>query len=349
MTVFQYLVLSLFLICVSCDKDDTVEPIDSYWQTALPQEHGLNPDSIQQVLRKAEDLENIYALLVARDNRLVVEKYFHGKGPNDLLHLRSITKNFTSTLTGIAIQQGIIPSLDTTIWTYYPNLVTDEKKAITLRHLLNMSSGLVWNEDQEINPLLDHEIIDPVSVVLQRNLESGPGSAFNYNTVLPHIVSDIISMEVGQTFEDYAKEQILSPLGIDRYQWLRDNNGSVWGGVGLQLTARDLAKFGQLILNDGRWENQSLINAEWVEMIQDPQIQTNGSAGYSLQWWISQTFPTKLFFGNGYGGQALMLLPDKNILVVAMQEFFVLPDQNEKQWRNFVEDLFIPIFNAIEK
>ncbi len=346
---FEFLLVFL-LFATACKKDESVsQPVDSYWQVDAPENHGLPPDSLSQIIQAAKTLPNFYALLVIRNNRLIVEEYFNGRGANDLLHLRSITKNFTSALADIAIQKGTITNLDETLREDFPAVVTGTKAEITIRHLLNMTSGLQWNEDAEVIPLIEHRIANPVVNLLSRPLANDPGDLFNYNSVLPHVLSEVITSRSGISFEQYARDNILDPLGITNYAWTKDPNEKVWGGFGLQLTPRDLAKLGQLYLQEGKWESNQIIRDSWVALSQTSQITTtSGNSGYSLQWWISKTFSDPLFFGNGYGGQGLMILPERDMVVLGMQEYLVSGEQSNTQWNNFVNKLFIPLFNALE-
>ncbi len=339
----------VFLFLTACQKDNNrAQPPDAYWQVDSPGNQGLQTDSVEKIIQVARDLPNFYALIVIRNNRLIVEEYFNGQGPNDLQHLRSITKNFTSALTDIAIQKGIIDSLDERLLQDFPDALSENKINMTIRHLLNMSSGLEWDEDAEVVPLIEHEISNPVTTILSRSLLHEPGTVFNYNSVSPHIVSTIISTRSGISFEQFAEDYLFEPLGMLDYAWTRDPTGKVWGGFGLQITPRDLAKFGQLYLQQGQWDGNPLITMDWIKLSQTTQIETaSGNAGYSLQWYISKSFSSPLFFGNGYGGQGLMILPEEKMIVVGMHHYLVTQEQNSQQWGNFINRVFIPLFNAL--
>ena len=332
----------------ACSKSDSSQGNDDYWQVEDPRLQGFDLDRLQDGIEKASESPNFHALLVIRNNKLVVEEYFNNKSASDLFHIRSITKNFTSALTSVAIEEGLIDGLGSTIDAYFPELMLGIKGQITIANLLNMSSGLSWNENEEINELLENRIPNPVFTILGRALDSDPGTTFNYNTVSTHIVSHIISKTSNQPFEEYAEQKIFEPLQIKNYNWDRDPDGKVWGGTGLQLRPRDLAKFGQLYLNEGAWEGKRLISQEWVDLSQTTQINVpQFTSNYSLHWWVADNTSSKVYFGQGYGGQALMLIPDKNIVIIALQEFFVTSDQNDKQWSNFLTEVFVPIFESV--
>ncbi|MDX1406949.1 MAG: serine hydrolase domain-containing protein, partial [Saprospiraceae bacterium] len=164
-----------------------------------------------------------------------------------------------------------------------------------------------------------------------------------------HIVADLISKHTGLPFEDYVKQRLFDPLGITRYSWERDPDGQVWGGFGLQLTARDLAKVGQVYLDQGRWQGSQLVPSDWVERSSVAQIEVpTSNSGYSLQWWISESTGTRIFFGLGFGGQVLMVIPAKDIVIVALQEHLVSFSQSNTQWQNFATRIFGPVFRSVD-
>ena len=262
----MYTLLVTFLVLLSgCQNDGPSPEVISDFNKELAIERGLNPDSLELALKNASELPNFYGLLVVKDSEIIVEKYFNGRTAQDLYHLRSITKNFTSALTGIAIEEGIIDSLDLPVATHFSAL-DESKNAISIRHLLNMSSGIQWDEHNEVIPLIEHQIQMPVQNFLSRTLTSDPGSNFNYSSVSPHVVSTLISDRINGTFGTYASEKLFAPMGITNFKWEKDPDGNEWGGFGLQLMPADLVKFGQLYLNEGKWNNTSLIPDNWVTL-----------------------------------------------------------------------------------
>jgi CubicO group peptidase (beta-lactamase class C family) len=340
------LYITLVAVFHGCTSDDTAlnrlgdDPLSS----------GLHQDSLKVAIKNASELSNFYALLVLRDGEMVIEEYFKGKSAQDLFHLRSITKNITSAVAGIAIHEGVVDSLDAKISNYYPDILMGDKAVITIRHLLNMSSGLEWNENTEIIGLLEHDIVNPVDNFLSRNLVAPPGRVFNYNTVSPHVVADIIDLKTNLSYQLYTKEKLLEPLQIDRYLWDTDPDGRVWGGVGLQLTARDLVKFGQLYLDNGIWEGTQLVSEEWIKLSSPAQIdRPNSETGYSLYWYTADCLEPSIYFGQGFGGQALILIPEEKMIIIGLQEYLVSLEQSDRQWRNFQENVFRPVYGAIKR
>ena len=343
------LLLSTLLILAACNKNDDEDPLplDTYWQTATPESQGLQTDSINKALDLAATYDNFFALLVIKNNRLIAERYYNGKNANSLLHLRSITKNFTATMAGKAIEDGHLNDLSDPLADYLPTLATGQKADIQVRHLLNMTAGLQWDENAEVYDLVQNNIDNPVAALLNRDLVSTPGETFNYNSVLSHITATIIEQESQQPLENYTNTTLLQPLGISDYAWERESAGSVWGGFGLQLTARDLAKFGQLYLNGGTWQGTRLIPETWVQASQERQTDISETTGYSLHWWVSDQGTRLLYYGLGYGGQYLLLIPEQNMIILAMQEHIVSGEQASAQSSRFVSQLFPILRGAI--
>ncbi len=335
----------LFVLFISCEKEEGVEPIDTYWQTDKPAFHGFNTSDLQTAIDNARQSSSLQALLIVRNNKLLVEEYFNGRQVNDLFQLRSITKNFTSALTGIAIEEGILESVDNPIASHFPDIeMIGGKEQITMRHLLNMTSGLEWSENNEIIPLINHEIPNAISTILSRPSADMPDNRFNYNSLSPHIASYIIRLRSNTDFDTYAEEELLEPLGIGNYAWEKDTENRVWGGFGLQLTARDLAKFGQLYLNKGTWEGKEVLSADWVELSLSSQITISDAVDYSLHWWVNSSS----IYGYGYGGQSLILVPDKDLIIIGLQEYRVLGEQETQQWKFFSEEVLQTILNALD-
>lgn len=351
--IMKSTLLLFLLFLLGCQKtepaSDQHQSSSTFWEREDPSKHGFNLSSLENTISNAAGLPNFYALLVVRNGKLVVEEYFRGKNGNDLFHLRSITKNFTSAITGKAIEEGYLTNTGLSVKDYYPNQVTGEKEQITVHDLLNMTSGLEWNENQEIIPLINNEVSNPITYYLSKDLVQTPGTAFNYCSLSAHVVANIIETSAKVSFETYTKQKLFEPLGIRQYDWEKDPDGKVWGGFGLQLRARDLAKFGLLYLNKGLWENEQLISKEWVNTAATKQINIGTSGnGYSYQWWHSNSFDNLVYYGSGYGGQALFIVPNKKMVVVGFHEYFVQGDEASKQWRNFVDKVFKPIYEAAE-
>ena len=338
----------LIVVTYSCQKIDDPVLNDQYWELSTPEAAGVNTAPLNDAISIANSATNFYSLLVTKNGKLVVEEYFNGFHENSRFHIRSITKNITSATAGIAFDNGTLGNLEESLKTYYPDEVNLFKSAITTKDLLNMTAGLRWDEDKESSPLFELIIQNPITNLLRRNLISIPGDAFNYNSMLPHLLADMISKESGLPYEDYVQQELFGPLGIEDFRWERDPQSAVWGGQGLQLTVRNLAKIGQLYLNGGQWEEKQILSSEWVKQSFQSQIEIPGAdLGYSFQWWISESLDTKVVLGQGYGGQFLILLPEYDAMIISIQEYLISEQQGVEQPNTFLNEIFPLLYSAI--
>ncbi|MEM1120678.1 MAG: serine hydrolase [Bacteroidota bacterium] len=350
--------LLVLLVFSNCQKDSPNTPTttpnnpaitNTFWQTDEPTNHGFSAATIEKVITEADQLNNFYALLIIRHKKLLVEAYFENRNTNTLFELRSVTKNITSALAGIAVEKKWINGVDEPIYTYFPNVnMTGQKRNITFEHLLNMSSGLSWDEDRDVLNLIQQRIPNSVNHLLSQPLVNPPGTVFDYNSLSPHVVGEVLRQQTNLSLSELAQRELFDPMDIAPFSWNTDPEGRNWGGFGLLLTARDLAKFGQLYLNEGAWEGQQIVPAEWVQQSSKRQIFTS-STGYSYQWWVSTQSETPLYYGQGFGGQGLILLPEKEVIIVALQEAWIPPSVASQQWNNFVTKVFNPILEELEK
>ena len=208
------------------------------------------------------------SLLVVRHGHIVAEAYY-APFPAGMKHrINSSTKSVISSLIAIALKEGLLKSVDQPVLDFFPDRqfanVDERKKALTLRHLLDMTSGLQWDEPLSGYPkdFLDMERSpDWVRFVLDRPMVRDPGASFEYNSGNTHILSAILSKVTGRSALDYARERLFGPLGITDVFWRGDPQGNSAGGAGLYLQPRDMARLGQLWLHDGVWEGQRLLPA----------------------------------------------------------------------------------------
>lgn len=284
---------------------------------------------------------NIHAVLIARHGRLVMERYFKGADQHwgtpigtvqfaaNVKHdLRSISKNVTSLLVGIALSEGKFPPLDSSVFDQFPqfaSLRTPDNTRITLRHLLTMSAGLAWDESLPYNNPANSEIRmiaapDPVRYVLQQAVVSPPGTVFNYNGGGTTVLGAVLEKTTGQRLEDYARDKLFRPLSIADFEWVRlPTSGKASAASGLRLRPRDTAKLGQLLVTDGVWQGRQVLPRGWIAESTMPRMSAAG-IHYGYQWWIGQTRMRGREYtwtaGVGYGGQRLFALPELGLVVV---------------------------------
>lgn len=239
----------------------------------------------------------------------------------------SATKSFTSALIGIAIQEGYIDSLDQRMIDFYPEYdnhdLDPRKKNITIRHLLTMQSGF----DQESNIGLEVGLApNMIAAIIGSELRFDPGTDFLYSTHGSHILSGIITKATGMSALEYAIKKLFTPMGVQTMYWSHDQNGITYGGSGLYLTPRDMARFGHLFIEKGYLDTQQIIPADWIALsvrnhrnYREPWKEMN-DVGYGFQWWTGRFDQYPLYFASGYGGQCIINIPDLNMIIVATMD-----------------------------
>ncbi len=272
----------------------------------------------------AREEANIHGVLIVRNGYTVVEAYSRAYGPNIRHSTASVGKSFTGALVGIAIREGYIEGVDQKVADFFPDdpdWQTDPlKQAMTVEHLLTMTSGLDWPESAAsysssqniMNQMMRSR--DWVQFVLDRPMVATPGITFNYSSGVSHLLAAIVQEATGTSAISFARAHLFEPLGISHVFWPSDPRGILFGGGGLRLTPRDLAKFGQLYLQDGVWDGQQILSPEWVEASIAQQVNAHGAASYyGYQWWVRGS---GTFAAHGYRGKRIFVIPDLEMVVV---------------------------------
>lgn len=300
------------------------------WPVSTAAAEAMDAALLQQAFNQAAELNPMHGLLVLRNGKLVGEAYYHGQQRDSLQHLRSVTKTITMLMIGKAIELGAISSVHQPITDFfsedYNEFLTD-KADLTIAHLLDMSSGIDWDEStaQGYNNWVT--ATDQIGYVLQRPVVSVPGSSFNYNSGTSHLLSYIITKSTGLSLADFTEQYLFSPLGISQFNWETLHNSTTNGAAGLTLRPRDLAKIAVLLQQQGRWQNQQIIAASWViqaSEVSQPLNQPLGGlnlTGYGRQWWLGSVNAGDFQLGWGFGGQFILTLPQQNLTVVLLQNF----------------------------
>jgi CubicO group peptidase (beta-lactamase class C family) len=292
----------------------------------------------------------IHAVLVARSGQLVFERYFSGSDEisgrifgrrvenvtfdADILHdVKSVSKCVASLAVGIALDRGLIGSINEPIFSFFPELSdlrTPEKDRIQLSHALTMSMGLGWveaipsnegNNDEERM----HTAPDPCRYVLGLPVTTPAGQGFFYNTGALTLVSAIIRKATGRPLDEFAREALFEPLGITQIEWVR-YKGDTDAGGGLRLRPRDMAKIGQLVLAGGRWNDRQVVPRAWIESSTAPKLKATDNQSYGYLWWLGRS----RFNGReiqwvgalGRGGQSIRIVPELDLVVVVTAGYY---------------------------
>ena len=303
------------------------------WVESAPADVGLDPTTLAAAAAEAATMPRFRSLLVARHGRLALERYFGGADATTLFDVRSVTKSVVSALTGIALRDQVLPSIDAPVAGYLspPYVLDDVARGLTVRQLLTMTSGYQWNEDNvaEYNQWIVSG--DHVQYLLDRPHASPPGAQFTYNSAAVHTLGVVLQRAAANPLPQYARDRLFAPLGIDAVAWEVLDRGTVNGGSGIQLRGRDLLKLGQLYLQQGWSGDRSVVPASWVEETTRPRFAWRNDHGaqksvtYGMLWWVSDANPAA-FFAWGYGGQFVYVVPGRDLVVVATTNWRALTE-----------------------
>lgn len=298
------------------------------WAVSTPATQGLDPTLVATAYWRAARLPSIHSLLVVKDGYLVAEGYFDTGGPEVAETVQSVTKSITGALVGLALETGCIPSIDEPMITYFPevaNQIDDPRTlTITIRHLLQMRAGYPWEEASEEGFALLYHGFQPRNVI-DVPLVRDPGSGWDYSNLSSHLLGIIVSRACDSPdLMDFANQHLFGPLRISPAFWQVGWEGYRSGHADLQLTARDLARFGQTYLDGGVYEGKQVVPAEWIDQswqkyTEDAwyfDVGPNWRSNYGYQWWLIDAGPHTYALAWGHGGQQIAVLPEQDLVVV---------------------------------
>jgi len=294
------------------------------WQTSTPEEQGM--DSVE--LAKFIDFggyQGIDNILIARHGKIVADAYFAPFRAGATHVMYSATKSVTGSLIAIALQEGKLDDLNHKVMDFFSDRkienLDQNKRAITVQNLLDMTSGLDWEEGYTGRIAVFDEWTrsqDWVQFVLDRPMKQAPGLTFNYDSGAAHLLSAIISKLSGEPAYLYAREHLFQPLGITDVFWSHDPQNITFGPSGLYLQPRDMAKIGYLYLRGGVWEGQRILPDGWVDKIVHASLDTNNGWAtdfhYGNLFWNFQE--SDAYAASGYHGERILVMPKLDIVAV---------------------------------
>ena len=357
--LFNVLILVLFSIVGCGPSTKNLEAVDytplpgEDWQVSTPAEQGLDPMLVSELYRNAAELETLYGLLVIKNDHLIAEMYFNEGTVDRKNQQQSVTKSFTSSLVGIALDQGCLSSVDQKMFEFFPEFVGQvddpRKEQITIRDMLQMRSGYPW---EETDPALFEALLsaDYLRLIDSFPLTSEPGTEFQYSNLTSHWLGVIVARACDTDLKSFAQENLFSPLDAELGDdWIKNWDGYYIGLAGMHVTARDMAKFGLLYLNDGEYEGNQVLSADWVrDSLQRYSEGVNISGwipgitsrfgyfrdlGYGYQWWSGRVGDRYFNYASGHGGQFIVLLDDLDMIIVTAADPF-WQQHDDQSWKH---------------
>lgn len=303
----------LFLTRTLSRGDGPVSPLPQGVQATLP------PEVADWIAAR-----NVTALVVLKDGQIVHESHHQGTGPEDLRISWSVAKSYLSALFGIVLADGKIASLDDPVTKYAPMLVGSAYDGVTIHDVLTMSSGVAFNEDyldfwSDINRMgrvlaLGGSMDDFAAGLKDRAAE--PGSRMHYVSIDTHVLGMVIRGATGEDIPELLERHILAPLGMEKAPYyLTDGEGVSFVLGGLNVTTRDYARFGQMMLQGGEWQGRQIVPRDWV--LQSTVPQAKDGSGYGYQWWIAPGAGPGEFNAQGIYGQYIWIDRSRGVVIAA--------------------------------
>lgn len=290
-------------------------------------------DKIRELGRKiaGKDFKDITSLIVIEEGELLIEEYFNGADRTTLHNTRSVGKTFASALTGVALKDGYIKSLDQTLGEFYDLKsfanYSAKKSAVTLKNLMTMSSAFLGSDSDAASPGNEENMYPTpnwVKFALDLPMDDAKvnGKQWAYFTAGVVLVGDILDKSVPGGLERYADRVLFKPLGITRYEWQYTPQKVVNTAGGLQMSSLDYARFGQLYKNGGRWNGASVLPEEWVakSFQRYLPVPSMKDGNYGLLFWNSTYHVNgracEAFYCSGNGGNKIYVFTDLPLVVV---------------------------------
>ena len=315
---------------------------------SIPESEGVTSSGIIDFLNAVDTgRQEIHSFMFLRHGKVIAEGWWSPYGPDYRHLLYSASKTFTATAVGLAISENKLKITDKVISFFpysLPDTISDYMKELSVRDLLTMSVG------QNPEPRAMGSNSDWISLFLRTEPKFRPGTVFMYNNMATFMLSAIVQQVTGQTVFDFLKSRIFQPLAIRGVDWDLSSQGINLGMIGLRLHSEDLAKFGQLLLQQGLWNNKQLIPKEWVKEATTFKIETpaptnnqpkelsDWSQGYCYQMWRGRNNTVRL---DGMAGQFVILIPDKDAIVVLTANA-----RNTQDEINLVHNYLIPAIKS---
>lgn len=301
--------------------DEQLVPDEPEWQWTKdsPENQGLDSSALPEIHQTFDSFELLTSVIV-KNGYIVDEYYKDGYDETSEFILNSASKSVTSALIGIAIDNGFIESVDLHLSEFLPQILEfedDRWQQITIRHLLTNTSGIGstdnwrWNEWRSSDNWLEY--------ILSLPMVYDPGTELNYSTGNTHLLCYILQQATGMSAYEFGKEYLFDLVGMDSVTCKADAQGISDGGNGFSMNVYDMARFGQLFLQQGVWQGQQIISKEWITESTTMHIKrSSDGAEYGYQWWV-RTFGDKgyqAYYARGHAGQYIYVVPQIELVVV---------------------------------
>lgn len=334
--------------------EDTDQPKGIAWSPLKSGSTGIDAWAVEALYAEItkDQHHDLKGIVILRDGHLVSERYFNGDSDSTLHDIRSATKSITALLMGIAIQRGLIHSVNDSIALYLPGLPADGKEKITIKDLLNMRSGLNADDDDPKTPG-DEENLDKsadwVQTIYSVPTKEPAGKTYNYASINAFLTGAIVENASHMPLDRFADSNLFRPLGIGQETWRHVPVNRVTGQGNLSITTRDLAAIGELVLNAGRVEGKQIVPKGWIAECMAKQVVSSARDPYSDYYgymWYTKAEPVhngtiEVHFASGNGGNKAYVIPSLHMVVAITSSAY---NTNYGQRRS--QDILLKILSA---
>jgi len=322
----RFVTLLVPCICAVVTSSHAAEywPVGSEWAAISPEEAGMDSTKLDEAVANLL-ASNSLGVIVLRGGKIVAEEYADNWGRDKSMRIASATKSMVVILIGMALEEGKFTGLDQSISDFAPQWKGTPKEAITLRHMLSMTSGLNGRGFR-----LSNTKGDQFEVNAKMPLDHEPGTVWNYNTAAYHMLFRIIEKATGESLESYAQRKLFGPMGMEHTTWMKEEMGDVTNYYRAICSSRDLARFGLFALRGGRWRDKQLVSEKFFKLATTPSQEMNPA--YGFLWWLNAEKGTSARGGNkeyrfpdaprdtiaalGAQGQIVIAVPSLDLVVV---------------------------------
>ena len=317
------------------------------WRACRPEEVGMDSIGLMAVYGYAANPNlNTEGLIIIKKGYIVGEAYFQGFSPSTRHDSYSVAKSFSSALIGIAVDRGLISTVDEKIYCFFSQWQTPNtdtlKQSISIEHVLQMGTGLEWKEDNYYEGFEATDVYamiqsnDHLEFVLNKPINDPPGTIWRYSTGNSALLSGVIEYTSGATAYNFARENLFNKIGTMGIIWDHDRAGHTITGFGIHATVREFAKFGYLYQNYGEWDGEQVVSRAWIEKSMQPVTERVHYYGY--HWWRKSVFqghdesnvPENTMIAWGIYTQQIFIMPDEEIVIVRVGND---PNPSEDDWK----------------
>jgi CubicO group peptidase (beta-lactamase class C family) len=300
------------------------DPTPLEWPTGSPANVGLDEAALNSAAENVALSPDVQSLLIVRHGRLAFERYFNGSSASEANTIASASKSILSVATGIAIEDGLL-ELESRIDAFLAPDLVGQHGDLTVEQLLTMSGGLAHSEDptylDDVGPG-DRPQTSFVREVLKWERVDPAGSKFAYSTGLTQVLGAVLAEATGRSLCEYVADRVLGPLGIDVEHWWVEPDGDFAAGHSVFITPRELARFGQLVLDGGAWAGRQVVPSTWLDRSLAERWDLGckpglgAHQGYGFLWWLYDANGYRVWNASGYGGQEVWIAPDLDVVIV---------------------------------